>query len=151
MRDALINAGGSTLLAMGAPPGKSGWLLHLRDPSNRLDPQVLLKDQSVSTSEQTPPSLLGKDSAGHIIDPDTGMPLRTDFAVSVVAKTGTESDGLSTSLLLVGPEKGTALAGHFENVSAVWISPQAKTEMISGGPQIQFGGEKAAVQPGNVP
>jgi FAD:protein FMN transferase len=149
--DALINAGGSTLLAMGAPPGKSAWLLHLRDPSNQLDPQVMLKDQSVSTSEQTPPSLLGKDSAGHIIDPDTGMPLRTDFAVSVIAKTGSATDGLSTSLLLVGPEKGKVLASHFKNISAVWISSQAKIEIINGGPQIQFGREKPASQPGNAP
>ncbi len=151
IHDALINAGGSTLLAMGAPPGKSAWLLHLRDPSGKLDPQVMLKDESVSTSEQTTPSLLGKDSAGHIIDPDTGMPLRTDLAVSVIAKTGTASDALSTSLLLVGPETGKMLASHFDNISAVWISPQAKTEIISGGPQIQFGRERATPQTGNVP
>jgi FAD:protein FMN transferase len=151
IHDALINAGGSTLLAMGAPPGKSGWLLHLRDPSGRLDPQVILKDQSVSTSEQTPPSLLARNSAGHIIDPATGMPLRTDFAVSVIAKTGTATDGFSTSLLLVGPEKGRVLASHFENVSAIWISPQAKTEIITGGPQIQFGRATPTAQTGKIP
>jgi FAD:protein FMN transferase len=151
IHDALINAGGSTLLAMGAPPGESAWRLHLRDPSDQLDPQVMLKDQSVSTSEQTPPSLLGKDSAGHIIDPDTGKPLRTDFAVSVIAKTGSETDGLSTSLLLVGPEKGKALASRLGNVSAVWISPQAKTEIISGGPRIQFGRERPAPRTGIAP
>lgn len=151
IHNALINAGGSTLLAIGAPPGKSAWLLHLRDPSHKLDPQVMLKDQSVSTSEQTPASLLAKDSSGHIIDPSTGMPLRTDFAVSVIAKTGSQTDGLSTSLLLVGPEKGKLLASHFENVSAVWVSPQAKTEIINGGPQIQLGSEKPAAQPDNIP
>jgi FAD:protein FMN transferase len=152
IHDALINAGGSTLLAMGAPPGKSGWLLHLRDPSGRLDPQVTLKDQSVSTSEQTPPSLLGKESAGHIIDPDTGMPLRTDFAVSVIAETASETDGLSTSLLLVGPDKGKVLASRLGNVSAVWISPQARTETVSGsGSQIYFGSQGPSSQPGNIP
>jgi FAD:protein FMN transferase len=151
IQNALINAGGSTFVALGAPPGKSAWLLHLRDPSAKLDPQVMLRDESVSTSEQTPPSLLGKDSSGHIIDPVTGMPLRTDFAVSVTAKTGTESDALSTSLLLVGPESGKVLTSHFKNVSAVWISPQATTKMILGGPQIQFGGEKSAAQPANAP
>lgn len=151
IHDALINAGGSTLLAMGAPPGKGGWLLHLRDPSDKLDPQVMLRNQSVSTSEQTPASLLGKDSAGHIIDPDTGMPLRTDYAVSVVANSGTASDGLSTSLLLVGPEKGRELARHFEHISAVWISPEAKSEIINDGPQIYFGGQRSATQPGHTP
>jgi FAD:protein FMN transferase len=151
IRNALINAGGSTLLAMGAPPGKRAWLLHLRDPSAKLDPQVMLRDESVSTSEQTPPSVLGKESAGHIIDPATGMPLRTDFAVSVTAKTGTESDALSTSLLLVGPENGKVLASHFGNISAVWISRGAKAEMINEGPQIRLGGGRPAAEPGNMP
>jgi FAD:protein FMN transferase len=152
IRNALINAGGSTFLALGAPPGKSAWLLHLRDPSAKLDPQVMLRDESVSTSEQTAPSLLGKDFAGHIIDPGTGTPLRTDLAVSVTAKTGTESDALSTSLLLVGPENGKALASHFEDVSAIWISPQARVERINGGPQIQFaGGLPGPAQSGEVP
>ena len=59
IRDALVNAGGSTIFAMGSPPDQTAWLVHLRDPSNKIDPQVMLKDGSVSTSEQTAPSLLG--------------------------------------------------------------------------------------------
>src|SRR6266852_6390463 len=98
---ALLDAGGSTIVSMGAPPGQKGWLVHLRDPSNRVDPQVMLSDSSVSTSEQTPPSLLEHGSPGHIIDPDKGVPVRTPFAVSAVANTGTASDALSTTLLLV--------------------------------------------------
>jgi thiamine biosynthesis lipoprotein ApbE len=150
IHNALINAGGSTIVAMGSPPGQTGWRMHLRDPSQKADPQVVLKDQSVSTSEQTPPSLLGKNSAGHIIDPVTGAPLRTDFAVSVVAQTGTASDALSTSLLLLGPEKGRVLVNTLENVSAIWISPHEKTEIVSGGPEIEFRGERPAAQAGNT-
>ena len=65
----------------------------------------MLKDESVSTSEQTAPSLLWNDSAGHIIDPETGMPLKTVFAVSAVSRTATASDALSTTLLLLGPPR----------------------------------------------
>ena len=139
IRDALINAGGSTILAMGSPPHQTGWLVHLRDPSNKIDPQVMLKDESVSTSEQTAPSLLGNDSAGHIIDPDTGMPLKTVFAVSAVSKTATVSDALSTTLLLLGPTKGTALIKNTADVSAIWISQNAQMETAIGGPEIRFG------------
>jgi thiamine biosynthesis lipoprotein len=139
IRDALINAGGSTILAMGSPPHQTGWLVHLRDPSNKIDPQVMLKDESVSTSEQTAPSLLGNDSAGHIIDPDTGMPLKTIFAVSAVSKTATVSDALSTTLLLLGPTKGRALIKNTADVSAVWISQNAQVETAIGGPEIRFG------------
>jgi thiamine biosynthesis lipoprotein len=139
IRDALINAGGSTILAMGSPPKQTAWLVHLRDPSNKLDPQVMLRDESVSTSEQTAPSLLGNDSAGHIIDPDTGMPLKTVFAVSAVSKTATVSDGLSTTLLLLGPTKGRELIKNTPDVSAIWISQNAQVETAIGGPEIRFG------------
>jgi thiamine biosynthesis lipoprotein ApbE len=139
IRNALINAGGSTILAIGSPPGQSAWLVHLRDPSHKIDPQVMLKDESVSTSEQTAPSLLGDDSTGHIIDPDTGRPLRTEFAVSVIAQTGTVSDALSTTSLLLGPAKGKVLIHRTPGVSAIWISPDAHLEMVTGGPQIVFG------------
>ena len=137
---ALINAGGSTTLAMGSPPGQNGWLVHLRDPSGKLDPQVILKDESVSTSEQTAHSLLGMDSPGHIIDPNTGKPLQTQFAVSAIAKTGTVSDALSTTLLLLGPEKGKALLQirNKQIPTAIWISPDAQME-VGGASHILFG------------
>jgi FAD:protein FMN transferase len=137
--NALINAGGSTMLAMGAPPGQSAWLVHLRDPSHKIDPQVMLRDESVSTSEQTIPSLLGKDSPGHIIDPETGQPVQTEFAVSVIAKTGMMSDSLSTMLLLLGPAKGRVLIQGMAEVSAVWIAPDARVETVMSGPQILLG------------
>jgi thiamine biosynthesis lipoprotein len=139
IRNAVINAGGSTILALGSPPGQAAWLVHLRDPSHKIDPQVMLKDESVSTSEQTAPSLLGKDSAGHIIDPETGRPLKTEFAVSAIAKTGTASDALSTTLLLLGPAKGKLLTQRMAGISAIWISPEAQMEAFPGGPQILFG------------
>ena len=139
IESALINAGQSTIYGLGAPPGKPGWLVHLRDPSSRVDPQVLLCDNSVSTSEQTPASLLGNDWAGHIIDPQTGQPLKTTVAVSIVAKTGTASDALSTTLLLVGPEKGKPIVKSMTDAAAIWVSPEGQIEVASGGPQIVVG------------
>jgi len=133
---ALLNAGGSTILAMGAPPGQAAWPVDLRDPSNSLHPQVRLRDNSISTSEQTPPSLLSKEVTGHIIDPANGLPLKTDFAVSVIAKTATASDALSTTLLLLGPEKGQELVKIVPDMAAIWISADGRSEMASSGPQI---------------
>jgi FAD:protein FMN transferase len=137
---ALLNAGGSSIYAMGAPPGQKGWLVHLRDPSNRIDPQVMLTDNSISTSEQTPASLLSHESAGHIIDPDTGVPLKTPFAVSVIAKTGTASDALSTTLLLVGPERGSQIVKATDEAAAIWIASDGQLKMASSGPQILLPG-----------
>jgi thiamine biosynthesis lipoprotein len=144
---ALVDAGQSTIYAMGAPPGKSAWQVHLRDPSNRVDPQVRLSENSVSTSEQTPPSLLGNPAAGHIIDPENGQPLKTKYALSVVAKTGTASDALSTTLLLAGPENGAPMVKEIAETAAIWVSADGETEVVTTGPQIllgRAGGEKSA-------
>ena len=139
IRNALINSGGSTILAIGSPPGQVGWLVHLRDPSRKVDPYVMLKDQSVSTSEQTAVSLLGPESAGHIIDPITGRPADSPFSVSVITSFGTPSDGLSTTLLLLGPKLGKPVVEGMSNVSAIWLSPKAEVETVRNGPQIFFG------------
>jgi FAD:protein FMN transferase len=125
---ALINAGGSTLYAIGAPPGQTGWSVRLRDPSGKLRPEVLLKDNSISTSEQTAPSLLGNSSAGHVIDPASGQPLRSSAAVSVVAETATASDALSTTMLLVGPARGKELISLLPQTAAVWLSADGHVE-----------------------
>src|SRR5215469_1180343 len=45
---AYIDAGGSTIYGLGTPPDRDGWLVHLRDPSHRLYPQVKLISNSVS-------------------------------------------------------------------------------------------------------
>jgi thiamine biosynthesis lipoprotein len=136
IKNALIDAGGSTWYGMGSPPEQNGWLVRLRDPSESVDPQVILHDNSVSTSEQTPPSELGNESTGHIIDPVQGSPLKTRYALSAIAKSGTASDGLSTSLLLVGPAEGKKLVSEMPDTAAVWISAEGKTEMASSGPGI---------------
>jgi len=139
IHNAFISAGGSTIAATGPPPGQTGWLVHLRDPSHKFHPYLMLTNESVSTSEQSAPSLLSRNSAGHIIDRATGKPLETRFAVSVVARSGTLSDGLSTTLLLLGPTEGKALVSRTPDVSAIWLSPDSEIETATHGRQILFG------------
>ena len=138
---ALMNFGGSTLYAIGFPPGHAGWLVHLCDPSSRIDPHLLLKGNSVSTSQQTPPSLLGLPSFGHIIDAVAGGPLELAAAVSVVADSATASDALSTALLLMGPAKGKNLVKRLSNVAAIWISPEGLPQIVTTGPEILMASE----------
>jgi thiamine biosynthesis lipoprotein len=133
---ALVNAGGSTIYGMGAPPGQAGWAVTLRDPSHREGAGVSLHNNAVSTSEQSAPSLLEGKRAGHIVDPQTGLPVDARFAVSVLAEDATAADALSTTLLLVGPKKGGQLVARTSRTAAIWISPQGQTITASSGPQI---------------
>jgi FAD:protein FMN transferase len=141
IKNALVDAGQSSIYGMGAPPGKSAWEVHLCDPSKRVDPTVMLNENSVSTSEQTPRSLLGNETAGHIIDPDSGKPLETKYALSVIARTGTASDALSTTLLLVGPEKGKRLVKEIADAAAIWVATDGETESVTTGPAIHVAGK----------
>jgi FAD:protein FMN transferase len=138
IRCALVNAGGSTIYGMGAPPGQAGWAVTLRDPSHRVGAAVSLHNNAVSTSEQTAPSLLESKRAGHIVDPRTGLPVDTRFAVSVLAGNATAADALSTTLLLVGPEEGRQLVARTTRTAAIWISPEGRTITASSGPQISL-------------
>ena len=138
IRNALVNAGGSTLYGMGAPPGRDGWSIRLRDPSGDVEPEVTLRDDSVSTSEQEKTSIIRAGEFGHIIDPATARPLRRDFAVSVVAKTATATDGLSTTLFLVGPKAGTQMVRKLQDTAALWVSPTGHTQLVSTGPEIKI-------------
>lgn len=139
IKRALIDAGGSTVYAIGSPPGQSAWVVHLRDPSRKLDPEVRLSGNSVSTSEQTHDSENNGAPFGHIIDPAKGIPVKTPYSVSVVARSATASDALSTTLLLMGPTRGKPLVRKLPEVAAIWISAQGKSETVSTGPRIYLG------------
>lgn len=138
IQSALINAGGSTHYGIGSPPGESGWLVHLCDPSARIDPHVLVHENSVSTSQQTPPGMLGMPSFGHIINIAAGEPLKSATAVSVVADSATASDALSTAFLLMGPTKARDLVKKSTNVAAVWIAPEGPPQTLTSGPEIRM-------------
>ncbi len=146
IQNALVDAGQSSIFGMGAPPGQKAWEVHLRDPSNRVDPTVMLSENSVSTSEQTPASLLGNATAGHIIDPQNGKPLETKYALSIVAKSGTASDALSTILLLVGPAKGKPMVQEIADAAAIWVSADGETETVSTGPEIRVANKQIKAQ-----
>ena len=139
---AYIDAGGSTIYAVGAPPGANAWNVQLRDPSGKLVPQIKLINNSVSTSEQSVPSVLQGEAPGHIVLPQTGKPLQSRYAVSVAAPTATASDALSTTLLLLGPAKGSALAKTLQDVSAIWIDSDGQRTIAGDGAKFQLAGEK---------
>jgi FAD:protein FMN transferase len=141
IRRAYIDAGGSTIYAMGAPPKANGWSVRLRDPSGRLHPQIMLTNSSVSTSEQSAPSLLEGDGPGHIVVPGTGKPLETRYAVSVQVASATASDALSTTLLLLGPTKGAAVVEALHDVSAIWIDSDGRRTVAGESAAFRLAGE----------
>jgi len=119
---ALVNAGGSSITALGAPPGTKGWPV-------TLGRKVLtLRDRSLSTSQQN----------GEILDPRTGSPAETMTAVSVLTRSATAADALSTTLVILPIEEGERLLGRFPDASAVWMSAGGEVRTAYGESRLQW-------------
>ncbi len=133
IRRALINAGGSTMLALGAPPGRAGWPIRLGAGTSARDSlTVILKNNTLSTSRQSRDTLFPERIAwGHIMDPAAGRPLRELLSVSILAPTATASDALSTATILMNREEARAMLDKLENTAAIWILPDGSIETFA--------------------
>ncbi|MCC6324627.1 MAG: hypothetical protein DCC43_03680 [Candidatus Brocadia sp.] len=123
MSSACINLGGN-IYVWGTPPGKTAWKIGIQHPRNK--DEILgyleLKDEATATSGDYERffEMKGKRYS-HIINPLTGRPVTGTMATTVVAPTGTEVDALSTSLFVLGHEKGLELAKTIPNAHAMII------------------------------
>ncbi len=120
--NALVNAGGSSIAAIGAPPGREGWPVELAGSVSG-SRTLLLRNESLSTSQQNPsPTTLESAGTGDIVDPHGGVPVAGTTIVSVVAPGATVADALSTALLILPVDQAAAFLDQFDGVSAVWVS-----------------------------
>lgn len=158
---ALVSAGGSTLYAIGHPPGRSAWTLGIGDPSNREQPVriVHLRDASVSTSGVSQRFVVVDGHRySHIFDPRTGDPLEGMCQVSVVAASATESDALTKAAFILPRDAVQRLFEPDRRVHVlrmegvcgpgrdVWVTPWSETVFVE--PASSAG--RTGTVPGNV-
>jgi thiamine biosynthesis lipoprotein len=107
IRIALISGGGSSIYAMGAPPGENGWKLTIKDPKNqnKAVSEVVLKDTSLSTSGNYEKYFLAEGKLySHIMDPRTGFPSQGMLSVSVIAPRTIDSEAWAKPFYILGRE-----------------------------------------------
>jgi thiamine biosynthesis lipoprotein len=100
---ALLSAGSSSVLAVGAPRG--GWPVDLRSPlvAGRIA-RLRLRDGALGTSGAGEQFVMEDGRRyGHVIDPRTGWPARGVLSASVVTHDAAAADALSTAFLVGGP------------------------------------------------
>jgi FAD:protein FMN transferase len=114
---ALVNAGSSSIAAIGSPPDRLGWPVSLAPGT-----VLTLRDASISTSQQPAEGL------GETLDPQSAAPARSRMSVSVVAPRATLSDALSTTLLMLSVEEGRTLISQFKDAGAYWVSASGQVE-----------------------
>jgi thiamine biosynthesis lipoprotein len=124
----LVEAGGD-LLASGYKAAEVPWKIGIQSPRKGRSGlmQILsVKNQGVATSGDYMQSYSPDFANHHIIDPRCGRSPREIASVTVIAPTATLADGLSTTLMVLGPEAGTRLMKHFPDCEAYLIGKDLK-------------------------
>ena len=122
VQSALLSAGGSTLYAIGAPPGESGWIVKVDDPRSAgvTAATVSLKDTSLSSGACTQKFFI-KDGHRycHIFNPQTLRPMEGVLQSTVISPSATDSDALSTVVFVLPPEASRQLLAPMPNTEAL--------------------------------
>jgi thiamine biosynthesis lipoprotein len=116
---ALVEAGGD-IVVTDPPPGAKGWRIQVSNAGNgEKSPILQFANCAVSTSGDTEQFVdIGGKRYSHIIDPRTGQALTDRIAVTIIARDGLTSDGLSTAVSVLGEERGQALVGAYRGAKA---------------------------------
>lgn len=134
VRAALVDAGGSTIYALGAPPGHGGWTVRVPDPADksRAISTVSLRDTSLSTSGNYEKFFrLAGHIYCHIMDPRTGEPVQGMLQTTVIAPDATTSDALSTAIFVLGPRAGEKLLAGAGATGALWVQGVAAAPQLA--------------------
>jgi FAD:protein FMN transferase len=129
---ALINFGGSSIYALGTPPGEQAWEIGLQGTHGRLRGVVYLRDMALSTSGSMGKFwTVGGKRYGHLIDPKSGMPVTEPRMATIVAASATSAEALTKPLALRG-KNALQIVAQIPQTEAVVISENGPL-FFSGG------------------
>jgi thiamine biosynthesis lipoprotein len=114
----LVDAGGN-VYGLGVPEdGAEGWSVALFHPrTGRAERDFTLRDASVATSANNERyRVIAGHRLGHILDAKRGTPADGHVSVSVLARSGVESDQMSTAAFLLGPSRFRGWPGALDTL-----------------------------------
>src|SRR4029077_1449951 len=115
---ALVSASGSSIYALGAPPGEAGWKVRIRDPKNEAKTvkEVTLRNESMSTSGSYEKFFRAEGRIySHIMDPRTGFPAAGMLSASVIAPKTIDREAWAKPFFIDGLKKGRQWAVGFKS------------------------------------
>lgn len=119
---ASVSAGGDSYI-LGDHRGQP-WTVGIRDPRDEHGMAAVLPllDTAVSTSGDYE-RFFEQDGVRyhHILDPATGKSARDAWSVTILGPEATFTDALSTSVFVLGPERGLALIDRLPGIDAIVI------------------------------
>lgn len=130
---AIVTAGGDSRI-VGDRRGKP-WIVGIRDPraSGRMIARLPLVDEAISTSGDYE-RFFEADGVRyhHIIAPASGRSARQVRSATVIGPDATRTDGLSTSVFVLGAERGLELIDALPDVEAVIVDSQGRLHYSRG-------------------
>jgi thiamine biosynthesis lipoprotein len=134
VKSASVTAGGDTRL-LGNKFGKP-WMIGIKNPraEDAIAITLPLEDTAVSTSGDYERYFI--DSNGervhHIINPKTGKSTKGIMSATILGPNGIDTDALSTTVFVLGVEKGLELINKLPGFDAIIITEQGKVLYSNG-------------------
>jgi thiamine biosynthesis lipoprotein len=123
----MVNAGGDTRL-LGDRRGKP-WIVGVRDPRNegKMVTRLPLENEAISTSGDYE-RYFEEDGVRyhHILVPGTGEVARAVRSATIIGPDATLTDGLSTTVFVLGVERGMELVSRLPGVEAVIVDKDGR-------------------------
>ena len=144
---ALIHGGTSTVFAIGTPPDADTWKIAIEPPNLGVRSSAItrspkppeggttnpplatipLRDESLSVSAVSAKCFVANGrTLGHVLDPRTGEPATRALLAVVVLPSGTETDALSTALMVAGLVGHDALAALRPGMRTLMVAPTSE-------------------------
>ena len=127
VEQASVSAGGDSVI-IGDRAGQP-WTVGIKHPRDegRMAAILPLQNTAVSTSGDYE-RFFERDGIRfhHILDPSTGRSADGAWSVTILGPRGILTDALSTSVFVLGPDKGLALIDRLPGIDAIIVNPQGK-------------------------
>jgi thiamine biosynthesis lipoprotein len=134
IRHARLSAGGDMRL-LGDKRGRP-WYVGIRDPRSEGRNAVVLPLEDVAVSTSGDYERFFVDEAGervhHILSPETGKSVQGVQSVTIIGEDALTTDGLSTAVFVLGPEKGLAMIERLPGIDVVVIDDQRMMHVSEG-------------------
>ena len=133
VKHAVVTAGGDTRI-IGDRFGRP-WIVAIRNPDDKskVVTRIPLVDTAMSTSGDYERYF---DEGGvryhHIIDPHSGHSASLVRSATILGPTATETDGLSKTAFVLGPDKALEIIGRMPNFDAVFVCNDGRVLYTKG-------------------
>ncbi len=134
-RAALLQAGGSSVLAIGGIDERRGWTIRLRHPydSERCLGAIHLRDLAMGTSSARYQHLPGvHERLGHVLDPRTGWPAQGTLQACAFAPLAADADALASAFFVGGAKVAEAVCAAHPEAGAILLTEPAERLDVFG-------------------